>query len=282
MKTMKFVRCSLLLLATVLFAGSFVLAQEGPLRDEQPNGLTVDQVVQKFAAKEQVFQQARHHYTWHQTIIVQTIDGGRVDGEYHSEEDVLFDSQGRRMETVTYAPESTLTRIMMTQQDFEDIEKRMPFVLTTDEIPLYNIKYVGQQQEDELNTYVFDISPKTIEKNRRYFDGRIWVDDHDFQIVKTYGKSVPDIVKSKDNENLFPRFTTWRQQIDGKYWFPAYTRVDDVLHFSNGDVHVRQIVKYTNYRYFGANVKITYQGKEVEKSPDAKQTPPQENPPPKK
>jgi hypothetical protein len=156
----------------------------------------------------------------------------------------------------------------MSKEDLDDIEKRMPFVLTSDEIPLYDIKYVGQQHVDELETYVFDISPKTIEKNRRYFDGRIWVDNQDFQIVKTYGKNVPDIgvggKKPKPNdENLFPRFTTYRELVDGKYWFPTYTKVDDTLNFSSGDVHIRQVIKYTNYKRFGSSVKITYEGAEV-------------------
>ncbi|HVZ61285.1 MAG TPA: hypothetical protein VG892_10920, partial [Terriglobales bacterium] len=114
---------------------------------------------------------------------------------------------------------------------------------------------------------VFDIAPKSIQKNRRYFQGRIWVDDHDLQIVKTKGKSVPEI-RSKNGENLFPEFTTWREQIDGKYWFPTYTRVDDTLRFSTGEVKVRQVVKYLNYKRFGADVKITYGGSEVEKVPE--------------
>ena len=118
--------------------------------------------------------------------------------------------------------------------------------------------------------------PNRSSKNKRYFQGRIWVDDHDFQIVKTYGKNVPDIGVGKHRggqENLFPNFTTWRQQIDGKYWFPVYTKVDDELHFSSGDVHVRQIVKYSNYKRFGANVKITYEGQEVSKGQPQSGTP---------
>jgi len=139
---------------------------------------------------------------------------------------------------------------------------------------------VGKQKEDELNTYVFDIKPKTIEKNQRYFQGRIWVDDHDFQIVKTFGKSVPDIQHGKNGENLFPNFTTYREQIDGKYWFPTYTRVDDTLHFSNNDVHIRQTVKYTNYKQFGSKVRITYEGQEIKpgEEPPAG-TAPQQQPP---
>ena len=150
----------------------------------------------------------------------------------------------------------------------------MPFVLTSDEISDYNILYVGKQKEDELGTYVFDVAPKQIDKNRRYFQGRIWVDDHDFQIVKTYGKNVPDLGTKKrgGQENLFPSFTTWRQQIDDKYWFPVYTKVDDTLHFSSGDIHIRQIVKYTDYKRFGSNVKITYEGQEISKDNQQKGT----------
>jgi hypothetical protein len=181
------------------------------------------------------------------------------------------------MENVVFAPRTTLEKIQMSPEDLDDIRHRLPFVLTTEEIPEYDILYVGQQQEDELHCYVFDIAPKQIEGKKRYFQGRIWVDDHDFQIVKTFGKTVPDIRKKKDNENLFPKFTTWREQIDGKYWFPTYTKVDDTLHFSFQDIHIREIVKYTDYKRFGSNVKITYEGKEVPKQPgekdDSKQQP---------
>jgi hypothetical protein len=173
-----------------------------------------------------------------------------------------------------FAPQSSLQRILMTEQDIDDIENRLPFVLTSDEINQYSILYAGQQQEDDLHCYVFDIAPKQIEGKKRYFQGRIWVDDKDFQIVKTYGKTVPDIRKKKDNENLFPKFTTYREQVvDGPYWFPVYTRADDTLHFSTGDVKIREIVKYTNYKKFGANVKITYDGKDVQKGDQAKNPP---------
>jgi len=241
---------------------------EGPLDTSQPQGITVDEIIQRFAAKEKQFKIAREQYTYRQSVTVDTLEGETVDGEFKQVVDVLFDDKGHRIEEVVFAPQSTLQRISMTREDFDDIQHRMPFVLTSDEIPEYQILYVGKQREDELGTYVFDVAPKQIQKDKRYFQGRIWVDDHDFQIVKTYGKNVPDIGVGKKRggqENLFPNFTTWRQQIDGKYWFPVYTRVDDELHFSSGDVHVRQVVKYSNYKRFGSNVKITYEGQEVSK-----------------
>ncbi len=241
---------------------------EGPLDSSQPQGITVDEIIQKFAAKEKQFKIAREQYTYRQSVTVQTLEGDSVDGEYKQVDDILFDDKGKRIDEVVFAPQSSLQRIQMTREDFDDINHRMPFVLTSDEIPEYQILYVGKQKEDELGTYVFDIAPKQIDKNKRYFQGRIWVDDHDFQIVKTYGKNVPDLGVGKHRggqENLFPNFTTWRQQIDGKYWFPVYTKVDDELHFSSGDVHVRQVVKYSNYKRFGSNVKITYEGQEISK-----------------
>ena len=237
---------------------------EGELRNIPPTGISVDQVIQRFATKEKEFKLAREQYTWTQSVKVQTLDGSTVDGEYQQVFDVLFDERGKRIEQVSFAPQNTLTRIQITKEDLDDIQKRMPFTMTIDDLPAYNTHYLGQQQEDELNCYVFDLSPKKIEKGQRYFEGRIWVDDRDFQIVKTYGKNVPDLGKAKKGEeNLFPRFTTWREQIDGKYWFPTYTKVDDRLHFTLGDVHVRQVVKYENYKRFGSKTRILYQGKEV-------------------
>ena len=239
------------------------LAQEGPLDKSEPKGITSDEIIQRFATKEKAFKEAREQYTYRQDVKVQTLDGDTVDGEYRLVFDITFDDQGHKIKNVVFAPQSSLTRIGMTQEDMDDIENRLPFVLTSDEIPEYNILYAGTQQEDELHCYVFDVAPKQIVGKKRYFQGRIWVDDHDFQIVKTYGKTVPDIRKKKDNENLFPSFTTWRQQIDGQYWFPTYTKADDELHFSAGDVHIREIVKYTNYKRFGSRSRITYEGKEL-------------------
>jgi hypothetical protein len=250
---------------------------ESQLDSSPPQGITEQEIIQRFAAKEKEFKQAREQYAYRQSLTVQTLDGDTVNGEFKEVEDVLFDDKGNRVEHVVFAPGSTLQGILMTKEDYDDIRKRMPFVLTSDEIPEYQILYVGKQHIDELGTYVFDVAPKQIDKNKRYFQGRIWVDDQDFQIVKTYGKNVPDLGTKKrgGQENLFPNFTTWRDRVDGKYWFPVYTKVDDTLHFSTGDIHIKQIVKYTDYKRFGAKSKITYEGQEISKdTPKAGTQPP--------
>ena len=268
---------SLAMLVTALLADD---RGEGQINKAAPTGITSDEIIKRFAAKEKEFKTARENYMYRQEVKVQTLDGDTPDGEYRMVTDVVFDPNGKRSEQVVFAPQSTLERISMTKEDMDDIQHRLPFVLTTDEIPEYDILYVGQQKEDELNTYVFDVAPKKIEKGKRYFQGRIWVDDTDFQIVKTRGKNVPDI-RSKSGENLFPEFTTWREQIDSqdgtgrKFWFPTYTKIDDNLHFSTGDIHVRELVKYTNYKRFGANVKITYEGQDIGTAPNGQPSPQQ-------
>jgi hypothetical protein len=253
-------------LLPILMLPELALGQQGPLDKSDPKGITVADIIKRFAAKEKEFKEARDQYTYRQDVKVMTLDGDTPDGMYQQVFDVTFDDKGRKIKNVVFAPQPTLQRIMMTEEDFDDIENRLPFVLTSDEIGEYDILYVGQQKQDELNTYVFDVAPKQIVGKKRYFSGRIWVDDHDFQIVETYGKTVPDIHKGKNSENLFPKFTTWREQIDGQYWFPTYTRAEDTLQFSMGGVKIREIIKYTNYRRFGAKSRITYDGREVEKA----------------
>jgi hypothetical protein len=265
----------------VLLISQGARAQQGPLDKSQPQGITVDEIIKRFAAKEKQFKEARDQYTYRQDVKVMTLDGDTPDGYYQEVFDVSFDDKGHKVKNVVFAPQPTLQRIQMTEEDFDDIENRLPFVLTSDEIGEYDILYVGQQKMDELGTYVFDIAPKQIVGKKRYFQGRIWVDNHDFQIVETYGKTVPDIRKKKGNENLFPKFTTWREQIDGQYWFPTYTRAEDTLKFSLGDVKIREIVKYTNYKRFGSKSRITYEGQEVKKAePKPEEQKPPEPPKP--
>jgi len=221
----------------------------------EPPSIPIDQIIQKFAAREAEFKTERDNFTYTQTFVIQTLDGGKVDGEYRMTSEIVFTPEGKRYEKVVNAPPPSLERISLSQQDLDDLEHVQPFVLTTKELPKYDIKYVDHEPLDELNTYVFDVAPKTLEKNQRYFQGRVWVDDKDFEIVKTDGKAVPDI-KKKGQENVFPRFETFRENVEGNYWFPTYTRSNDVLHFSNEDVPIRMTVRYENYKRFGVTVKI--------------------------
>ena len=247
---------SALLLVVLALNASWMQAQDAPT-------VPIEEIIRKFAAKEKEFARARANYVYRQEVKVQELDANdRVLGEYAITSDVTFDQSGKRTEKIVYAPPVTLgtgrSSIRMSPEDLEDIQTIQPFVLTSDDIQKYNVKYVGKEMIDEIDCYAFDVEPKKIEKGQRYFQGKIWVDDRDLQIVKTYCKAVPDLrVDKPGEENLFPRFETYREQIDD-YWFPTYTRAVDTLNFSSGKKRIRQIIKYGNYKKFQANVNLTF------------------------
>ena len=241
----------------------------GPLDTSQPVGITAQQIIARFAVKESQFKLALNNYTYRRSVKLDTLDyDGGVDGEYVQVDDIVFSPSGSKHEIVVYAPDNTLTRVSMSPADFDDIEHRLPFTLTSEDIDQYRVAYVGKQRIDQVGTYVFDVAPKQVQKDRRYFLGRIWVDAQDFQIIVTNGKNIPDNTK-RGQEDLSVPFTTYRQQIDGKYWFPVYTKAEGVLHFKGckeclpNDVPLREIVKYDDYKRFGTDSHIIYNGVDI-------------------
>jgi hypothetical protein len=254
----------------------------GKLDPAPPTGITPDQIIQKFAERETEFARARENYTFRQSVKVDLIDEntGKVAGEYQQVTDITFSKEGRREEHVIFAPANTLDQgpdggITMTPADFDEIEHRLPFVFTNENLPQYTLTYLGRQKVDELDTYVFEAAPKTIQKNHRYFQGKVWVDQQDFQIVLINGKTVPQDTRP-GHEDLQPPFTTYYEQVDGKYWFPTYTKAEGILHFAasrgglSQDIHVRNIVRYTDYKQFRATSRIIYNGADIT---DQKATP---------
>jgi hypothetical protein len=238
----------------------------GPLDTAQPQGISPQQIIQRFAKKETQFKHALENYTYRRSVKLDSIeDNGGIDGEYLQVDDIVLSPSGRKQEKVVYAPYNTLTRALLSPADFDDIEHRLPFTLTTEDVAHYRVTYVGTEAVDQVGTYVFDVAPRRMEKDQRYFEGRIWVDARDYQIVVTNGKNIPDDTR-RGQEDLSIPFTTYRQQIDGKYWFPVYTRAEGVLHFRNckaclsDDVHLREIVKYGDYKRFGSSVRFTLEG----------------------
>ena len=221
--------------------------------------IPVDQIIEQFVAKETEFAKARENYTYYQTVkILEYDEGGGVRGRYHIESDIIFGPGGERTERVAYAPVSTLKNILMTPEDLENIRSVQPFVMTTKEFPNYHVRYLGPQKIDEIECYLFSVKPKKMIKGERYFVGQIWVDQRDLQIVKTYGKG--EGIQKKKQDQQFPRFETYRDQVDGKYWFPIYTRADDVLHFESGDQKIRMIIKYKDYKQFKGQADIEFGG----------------------
>ena len=240
-------------LGVAVLAGT-ALAADQP----QVSGAEIDQIVQKFADRETEFSRARENYTYRQTARLHELDEfGNVRGRWEMVSDIIFSAEGKRTERVVRAPVATLRNIILTPEDEQDLRNVQPFVLTTKELPDYLIRYLGKQNADEIPCYVFAVKPKKMEPGKRYFQGMVWVDDRDLQIVKTYGRGAGLLKKGSDNQ--FPKFETYREQIDGKYWFPTYTLADDVLHFQSGlDQRIRMIVRYEDYKQFKSDVQIKY------------------------
>jgi hypothetical protein len=249
--------------AALLYAALFVLLltaraqtdcgeSNSALDMTPPKDMTPDALIQKFTAAENRVRDARSHYAYTQDVLVQTLNDTSVTGQFHQVTNISYDDKGKRVENVTFSEQPTLRDISMSAEDFDDIRTFMPWILTTDQASEYKLTYAGQQHVDDLDTYVFHVEPKTIEKNRRYFQGRIWVDNRDLVVVKLCGKTVPAQIKKKKNQRqeVRPTFVGYRQLIDG-YWFPVYARVDDTLQFGAQSVHVREIVKFKDYKRAG-------------------------------
>jgi hypothetical protein len=237
--------------------------------DPAADKINPEEIIQKFAAKETEFAQARNNYVFTQSWKLEELDsnGNPTGSKWEVRQDVTFDDRGRRVEVVKWAPVQNLRNIILTPEDEQDLRNVQPFVMTTAEIPEYQIDYLGREKVDEIGCYAFSVKPKKMVQGKRYFEGQIWVDDRDFQIVKTYGKGVGIIRKSSDNQ--FPKFETYREQIDGKYWFPTYTKADDTLHFKSGENHrIRMIVKYQDYKRYEGKSTIKF-GDVVDDAPPA-------------
>ena len=215
--------------------------------------LDPEEIIRRFAAKELEFKAVWEKYTYTQHILFQVLSlDGEVKEEQEMSVEVYFTSDGKR-KTRTLEERGQLRSLRVSKEDLDDAIYRQPFVLTTEELPNYRIEYRGEKLIDELYTYEFDVEPRKIEKGQRYFKGRIWVDDIDFQIVMTRGKVVPDY-----SNNKFPKFETVREQIDGDYWFPTWTEADDILQFGQRRVRIRELITYGNFKKFEVNTSIKY------------------------
>jgi hypothetical protein len=250
-------KISLFALLFVFFTASpLVLAQGSSMAaSDLPPG-EVERIIKAFTAKELEFRTALNQYAFKRDAVLQSLGmGGQVAGEYHRVSYFTFDDRGNRYEKINFFPMPSFQGV--TQEDLDDLGGINPFALEPSKIHQYNFRYVGKEKIDELNLYVFDVTPKVVpdpkKTKERFFSGRVWVDDQDLLIVKTKGRGVPDT-----KINKFPIVETYREQIDGRWWFPTYSYADEQLVYDSGDVlHIRMQVKYSNFEPARASVKIT-------------------------
>jgi len=231
-------------------------AQQGTVTPNTLSETEVSRIVRAFTTKETEFRRALNNFSFKRDAVLQSLGmGGQVDGEFHRVSYFTFDDKGNRYEKIVLAPMATMSSV--TQEDIDDLGGINPFALEPSKIDQYNFKYVGKERIDELNLYVFDVTPKVIpdpkKTKERLFTGRVWVDDQDLQIVKTHGKGVPET-----KTNKYPYVDTYREEIGGRYWFPTYSYADEELIFDNGDsLHVRMRVRYSDFVPAHSTVTIT-------------------------
>ncbi|MCM3903444.1 MAG: outer membrane lipoprotein-sorting protein [Pyrinomonadaceae bacterium] len=245
----------LLVIATCLMPGATILAQNAAATSDTLSQTEIDRIVRAFTAKETEFRKALNLYSFKRDAMIQSLGmGGQVTGEYRRVSSFTFDDQGNRYEKISFFPMPSFGGV--TPEDLEDLGGIQPFALEPSKIDKYNIKYVGKEKIDELNLYVFEVTPKVVPDPKkikeRLFVGRVWVDDQDLQIVKTKGKGIPET-----KINKFPVVETYREQIGGRYWFPTYTYADEELIFDNGQpLHIRMKVRYSDFAPARADVKV--------------------------
>jgi hypothetical protein len=240
-----------------VFLGLSVFAQSDNIQKVSLSQPEIDKIIKKVAQNEGFFRQALGDYNFDRSATVQTVGlGGNITGTFRRDSELIIPPSGPRMEKIVFAPTPTLTEIQITPEDLEDLGGVNPFALEPSVIDQYNFSFIGKEHIDELDLFVLDVTPKVIpdpkKSKQRMFTGRIWVDDKDLMIVKSKGKAVPET-----KQNKFPVVETWRENIDGKYWFPTYVSADDELVFGNGNVvHIRMKVKYNNYKLAHTDVRI--------------------------
>ena len=259
----------ILVFSASLLLASAVFAQQSVSSGATINSIDAERITKAFTTKETQFREALNQYSFKRDAVIQTLGmGGQITGEYHRVSYFTFDDQGNRYEKISFFPMPSFGGV--TKEDLDDLGGIQPFALEPSKIDKYNIKYVGKERIDELDLYVFDVSPKVIpdpkKTKERLFVGRIWVDDQDLQIVKTKGKGVPET-----KINKFPTVETYREHIDGRYWFPTYSFADEELIFDNGEVlHIRMKVRYSDFAPARATLKIVEVGEAEPEKKDAK------------
>jgi hypothetical protein len=209
------------------------------------------------AHRESETETERNEYMYRQTVTIDELDGhGAARGQYREVRDIIFSPKHERTEEEIGKAEKGLKYLILTDEDFRDIRDIQPLVLTEDRLWNYETKFRGDETMDGMDCWVLQVRPRQILQGQRFFDGLIWADKKDYNIVRMEGQAVPQIRTTK-TENLFPRFTTIRKPVDGKHWFPVYTYADDTLQFRTGPQRIRLRIAYSNYKRFSAESTFT-------------------------
>ena len=258
----------------VLCVSASAFAQNANIVKKDLSQAEIDRIIKAFTANETQFRNALNSYNFNRSANISTVGmGGQISGTYRRDSALTLTEDGRRLEKILFAPVSTLKELTVSEADIDNFSGVDQFAIEPAVAANYNFTYVGKEKIDELNLYVFDVSLKAMPDlkrvKQRFFGGRVWVDDQDLMIVKTKGKAFP-VPKGEQ----FPVVETWRENVDGKYWFPSLAMSDDELVFDSGQaVKIKMRVKYTDYAVGRSEVRILDDEEEVKEEPKPTPTP---------
>ena len=244
----------------------------GVPQPEAPPSLPPAQIIKAFSEKEQLYVSTRSLYSYRKTIRIQELGpDGRPTGEYLATYDAARAADGKFYEKAIAAPESSLEYLQIEPDDVQLLTRIPAFPTTPALLPKYNVQYLNTEKVDEVDCYIFQVSPKTLDRQHPLFDGVIWVDQKYLEVVKTYGRWITDLGEMHPPTLPFTMFETYRENVDGKYWFPNYARAEGVYKMKNRDVPLRATIKWTNFKPFPPI--------EVPATPPGAPPPPQPPPP---
>ena len=236
-----------------MLAGAFTAPPWLRAQSDQPPS----NLAKLVAHRETESETERNEYTYRQTVKIQELDEkGSARGEYKEVRDIIFSPTHERTENLVGKPVNGLKSLIMTDEDFHDIREIQPLVLNDEQLWNYDTKPRGDEVMDDVECWVLQVKPRQILEGQRYFDGMLWVDKRDYNIVRLQGQAVPQI-RTLKQENLFPRFTTVRKPVDGRHWFATVTYADDTLQFRAGPLRERLTIAYTDYKRFSATSTFT-------------------------
>jgi len=215
-----------------------------------PPSLPEAEIIRRFSQKEDEYLATRMHFTYKKTIRIEEFTpDGKLSGEYVLVMEPARDEDGKLYEKVVQRPQSTMQHFFLRSEDLEGLERIPAFPLTTKQLVNYDLKYLGKEQVDEVDCYIFQVKPKTVERQKAYFDGVVWVDTKYLEVVKTYGQWMTDLGPMRVIKDMpFGLFETYRENVEGKYWFPSYSRSDDTAELKGQQIPVRMVIKWTDFK----------------------------------
>jgi hypothetical protein len=221
----------------------------------EPPSLPPEEIIKKFAAKEDEYVAARPTYSSRRTVRIDEFDRqGKLSGQFLMVTEVIRAPDGRIVNKVVEHPQSTLHAFPLEPEDVKELERIPQFPLNSGQLAKYDLKYIGQETIDEIDTYIFKVTPRALDRVHAYLDGIVWVDTKYLEVVKTYGRWVNELGEVKFATMPFTTFETYRENVDGKYWFPNYERADETLHLKDGDFPVRLVIKWSDFKPLPATV----------------------------